>query len=98
VWVASVALLGLPGHCGCFVPGGAPGPKGCGGRAFGMIGWAVSISTCLISLGVSRSKPGSLPLSRRLSPADCTIARIPAWKGVAPEVVYSPPEKTLWVP
>ena len=86
VWVELVALPGLPGHWS-----GTLGDWVCGTTAL-----AVSIITWRTSFGVSRR--GIVPASRALSAADCTIASMPAWNGVAPEVLFPSPEKTLWVP
>src|SRR5437588_9862768 len=75
VCVASVFESGLPGHwrgvCGLWV--------------CGITAEAVSIITCLTSLGVSGL--GMIPWSRAFRPADWTMPSIEAMKGVAPEVL-----------
>ena len=81
-----MALPGLPGHWS-----GTPGDCVCG-----ITGLAVFISTCLTSSGLSRR--GMIPCARAFSAALCTIASIPAWNGVAPEVLFPSPEKMLCVP
>jgi hypothetical protein len=86
VWVRSVALAGFPGHW----------PARPGNCVSGITGLAVSIITWRTSFGVSRR--GIFPASCAFRAADWTIASIPAWNGVAPDVLLPSPEKTLWVP
>src|SRR4051794_39975270 len=86
VWSLSDAEFGLPGHWRAVA----------GVWVCGITAEAVSIITCLTSLGVSGA--GRIFLSTASRPADCTMPIIDAMKGVPPDVVTSSPLNTLCVP